>query len=887
MHRAPLTNVEAAVLRKPGMIRPDFPPHYLPRPRLVTQLDAAMHSPITLVSAAAGWGKTAILAEWAQSRPADDRPLWLTVTPDDASHLWTSLINCLVAAAGPAARGRRPAPAWAGPGEVAELIATAPSPVVLVLDDFCTVAVPEVVAGIEYLVRHLGRRLRLVLACRSDPPLPLHRWRVSGDLGEVRTDQLAFTVTETGDLLTGYGVVPGGAALAQLHALTEGWGAGLRLAARAMHGHPEPDRVIDALGTDDLVADYLTAEVLASLPPDARRLLVDASVAEQVTPGLAEAITGRGDAGRVLADLQRRGAFVRRLEGPEDWYRLHPLLCRVLYAELRRDDTQRVPRAHLRAAGWHTAHGLPGEALRHLLASQDWAGAVAVLDRHWPDLVVGTRRRGLRDVAALPPDEVHTEPRLALAFAAERLDAADPARLRRFLRIATDLETAGGEGGGPAAPMLAAFRLAEARLNGDLQRVLEISTELGSGPDATEESRALALIAGGTARLHLARYREAIAFLLDGLALARQAGLGHAQLAAGSQLALWYAAQGRLRAAARTGRETLALAGQLGLMHMADLGWVRLALAEAHFQWDRLDEARLLAEQALDHAYGDANMLICAAVMQARIRSAADDVAGAYELMLGARREAGGSAIGPPLRRVLTLVEAELCLARGDPVGARRRLMNWHEPEPLPAFALTVEAAIALAEGKSSAAAALVAPLVEGSDPEASVSVLVQAALIAAAAGQASGDRTRVGQGLDMALEAAEEEGFRRLFVAGGHPVRDLLSTVAPGMGVYRLVVADLVEPPPQPVAAPGPHRPDLFSRYRTARRSGPPVEPLTERELTVLRYLQGTLSNVEIAGLLFVSVNTVKTHVKNIYRKLNAGHRREAVRRARELRLL
>jgi LuxR family maltose regulon positive regulatory protein len=165
--------------------------------------------------------------------------------------------------------------------------------------------------------------------------------------------------------------------------------------------------------------------------------------------------------------------------------------------------------------------------------------------------------------------------------------------------------------------------------------------------------------------------------------------------------------------------------------------------------------------------------------------------------------------------------------------------------------------------------------------------LVVRAGLLTALAGRALGDRTRVVRGLDVALEIAEEEGFRRAFVAGGHPVRDLLSTVAPGMGVYRLVVADLAEPPAQPVPSTAPHRLDLSARYRPLRRSGPLVEPLTERELTVLRYLQGTLSNVEIAGLLSVSVNTVKTHVKNIYRKLNTGHRREAVRRARELRLL
>src|SRR5919201_3347803 len=199
MHRAPLTNVSTSVQPGPAVTRPEWPPNYFPRPRLVSQLDAAIHGPVTLVSAAAGWGKTVLLSAWARSRPPGRRPVWLTTGPDDVSHLWTTIIDAVDAAGLVDAARVASVTAWAGPGEVADILRTVPAPVVLVLDDFSNVAVPEVIAGIEYLVRTLGGRLRLVLACRSDPPLPLHRWRVNGDLGELRTDQLAFTGTETGE----------------------------------------------------------------------------------------------------------------------------------------------------------------------------------------------------------------------------------------------------------------------------------------------------------------------------------------------------------------------------------------------------------------------------------------------------------------------------------------------------------------------------------------------------------------------------------------------------------------------------------------------------------------------------------------------------------------
>jgi LuxR family maltose regulon positive regulatory protein len=832
-----------------------------------------------------------LLAAWAQARATTDNVCWVSTEVDDPATSWQRVLT----ACGD----------WqdAGTG-IGDDSTPWPDRLTVVWDNFDAVTDPQLLAQVERLVATVGHRIRIILGCRRDPPLSLHRWRVTGELRELRADQLAFTVSETADLLVTHGVGLSEPGIAELHALTEGWPAGLRLAALAMRGRPEPERVLADLGVHDAVADYLAREVLAGMAANVRQDLCDTSIMEQLDPSLFQALTGQSYGARLLADLDRSGGFVHRTEGTGGWYRVHPLLGRLLYAELRRMDPDRAPEIHRRAAGWLVAHGLPAEALRHLLAAGDWDAAVELLDRQWPNIVVGPRHRSLRDAVLSPPDAIQAWPKLALAFATERLDAGDPIGLRRYLHLASAMSTgeATGDltgetsGGGPAldrrptSPLVIGLQVAEARLAWDLPRVLDLAAYLlqpaaGNGAaDRSEQAYALGLIATGAAKLNLGELDEAAPALLDGFHLARRADMGHAQLTAGGHLAMLHATRGRLRAAVRTGQEMLDLADRLGLSHVTDLGWARLGLAEAYYQWNRLDEAQLLLEQAQDHAYADAAMLVTGLIMQARVLVAQGHLAEGYDRIQTARHEATAGRVVHPVRRVLSLVEAELRLAGGDPTGARQRLAGWEEDEPFGAWAAIVEASVLLAEGRPPAAAALVEPYLAGNGRNASRTWAVQAGILTALAGHATGDRARVVRGLDVALEGAEDEGFRRPFAAGGHTLRELITTVAPGMAVYRLVVGDLaaISDPAAPV-----NGGVLPPRNGRTRPAGSFVEPLTERELTVLRYLQGTLSNVEIASLLYVSVNTVKTHVKNIYRKLNADHRRDAVRRARELRLL
>jgi LuxR family maltose regulon positive regulatory protein len=842
---------------------PDLPPGYVLRDRVVTQLDAAVRAPLTLVTAPAGWGKTAALVAWARTvrgTTDGDQPVvrWLTAHSEHGADVPGRLLDAL---------------SESTPDKDADLIAAVDAldrPHIVIVDDVRRIDDERALAELEALVRHGMGQLHLVLACRVDPALPLYRWRVDGSLTEVRASDLSLTIDETARLLAAHDVVLPGAALYALHSTTEGWPAGVRLAALTMRGHPEPERVLDeGSAFSAAVADFLTGEVIDTLPANVQEILLDAAVTPRLNAGLVEAVTGRDDGARILAEIKAANAFVTRNAGPGGWYRFHPLFERTLHTELMRRAPDRVPELHQRAAVWHATYGLPAEAVHHALLAGDWKRAVEVLERHWPDIVGGVRYDRPHDLPPPAPGTDETDPRLALAFAADRLRCGDLDGARDFLRR-IDRHAPVAELG---RAMLAGFTSAEAWLSGDPRRTLAASSELQ--PGASDEVRALALLSEGEARLRLGELGSAGAPLHGALVLAQRAGMPQTQVCAASQLAVLESVRGRLRSAARLSRQALVTADRFGITDANDLGWVRMALASVYSEWDRIGEADRLLDEALDLAASDVDLLVSCATVRAKLRHASGRISAALEVLHTARRELGGSPLAPAVERGLALTEAELRIGGGDLGAARRLIATGGDPAVFPAWAACVDASAALVEGKSGAAATVAAPHATPS-ADASLTWTVHSAILTSLAGRALGDRNRVLRGLEVALDIAEEESFRRPFLVGGHPVRDLLANFAPLLPVYHPLAAELAAGTSPLVGATG----------RTSSE-GALVEPLTERELTVLRYLQGTMSNLEIASTLYVSVNTVKTHVKNIYRKLHAGRRREAVERARELRLL
>ncbi len=875
------------------LVPPHPPRRLVARPRLLDLLTAAVQRRLTLVAAPAGSGKTVLLTSWLAAGDVGVTPAWVSLDAGDdhPARFWSHVLTALrrSGALPPGSLlGELAAPASPG-GPFLVLLANGlaelHSPVVLVLDDFHEIGHPEVIAGVEFLVRHGWPQLRLVIASRSDPLLPLARLRVMEEVAEIRTAELAFTVPEAAELLAGHGVVLDPSQLVSLHARTEGWAVGLRLAALTLDGHPRPERLIaEFAGDDRTVADYLVGEVLARQTPQARDFLLRTSVPERLCGGLADALTGRDDGARMLEELRRMNAFVVPCGQRRSWYRYHQLFRELLRAELRRDAPEELRGLHLRAARWHAANGLVMDAVGHALAAQDWELAAGLLGEHWfGALVHGDVATLRRMLAGLPSGVLRGKPELGVATAVARLldteeldDADRYCRTveRRLRRLSSDRQRRG-------ETALAVGRLFQARLRGDRRRAVAAMRRLqeagahGPAPGEGEDQAVLAtaLAALGTVELWTGDADGAVGTLRRGLRVARRTGHERAELACLSQLALLEAGLGRLGGAWRVGRHAVELAERHGWSRTLDAIGGHLALAQVCHERADLDGAEDYLGRARQaaHTVPDRLAAVGIALVRAQVRLASGDPGGGCAALAGARE--GGSALPAFLERALKTAEARARVALGDAAGARALLKAAAGGRPPQAEQAVVLARLELDLGEPVLAAKAVAGCLDGSSPAFHLGSLLEAWLLDAIAAQALGDDDRAFRSMERALALADAEGFRQAFLRDRAAVHGLLGRQLDWGTAHVSLVTELI---------------DRLDRHEASGGTPPAlIEPLTERERVVLRYLPSVLSNIEIAAELYVSVNTVKTHVRSIYRKLDAGGRRDAVKRARLLHLL
>ncbi|MGA5122046.1 LuxR C-terminal-related transcriptional regulator [Streptomyces pseudogriseolus] len=851
---------------------PAPPDTFLRRQRLARHLDGALRTPLTLVNGCAGAGKTLLVADWVTGRP--ELPVaWLTTDADGqgAGMFWAYLLQALRTSGVPLppdiafpADANRVGDAL--PARLAALLSGRDRPVVLVLDEFDRVTAPEIAAQLEFLLRHAAPGLRLVLVTRTEPLLPLHRYRAAGEVTEIRDAELAFTPGEAARLLEAHGLRLSPAAVRGIVERTRGWAAGLRLCALAAEDAPDPELCLKEFEADrSAVADFLLAEVLKRQDAATQELLLRVSVLDRFGPRPANAVTGRADAEAVLARLHRSNAFVQHVG--HGVYRLHPLFAEILRAHLRMRRPGLEPELHRRAAVSFRAAGALPEALGHGAAAGDWEFTASALvdDLALGQFFTGPRAGTLAALFSRMGQRGGDGPAPELVRAAARLSRGDLAGGAVRLRRARQLTSRYDDVADTAAARMgcALLEALTARLTGAPRRaedaVREAEALSGLLPaeliDGHPEFFALLLDHLGSARLWAGDFAGARAALTRAAAT----GPGAAVTAlpredALARLALLDVLHGRPGRAERRAREALAETERSGLARPAASGVERLVLAAVAVEREELAQARALLDTAGEShpALRDPVLEAGRALITARLRLARGEPGAAWQAV-----EPGVPAdtVSPWARGETALVAAAVDLAEGRPQDAAALLPE--VPRDQPACAVGA-ARVLLAAGRPEAAVRLLDRAAV--DEHAGPAVTVRAALVRARAADRAGDTAAAGRLVTRAVREAHREGLRRPLTEAGAWIRPYLTS------------APRHRHPTQPRATTSPP---------------PPVEELSGRERDVLRRLARAMSTEEIAADLYVSVNTVKTHLKNAYRKLSVGRRNEAVRRARELDLL
>jgi LuxR family maltose regulon positive regulatory protein len=754
---------------------PGVPAWVVQRTRITDLLARGMrHCPLTVVTGPPGAGKTMALAMWAA---AESGPVaWISLDEyDNRPGVFWSYVVAALGRSGvtlprvlpTAGRGRAAEHLFLT--RLAEALDTPGPPVTLVLDDFHLMTQPRVLDGLEFVLRNTGPGLRLVICSRMDPLLPLHRYRLAGELAEVRASDLAFTVAETGLMLAQHGSPLSADSLEYLTQRTEGWAAGIRLAALSLRAHPDPDQFVKELTSEDnALTSYLMEEVLGTQPPEVQEILLSASILDHVSPDCAGELAGDSQAAEVLAALAHANAFVWPIGG--GWYRYHAMFAEVLRLKLRHKSPDRLPGLHRRAARWYQRNGHLPEAVRHAARAGDWqlaaamvVGALAVGQLTDP----GRGQSLAAEFAGMPRPETWDTAEPYLVHAALALATESPESGTAPLAAAEGI-LAGLPAGQQAAGRLAAalIRLAAARRTGDLAAAAQAAASaealahdlpydvLARHP----EVRAQVLSQRGAVEVWSGRFDEAARILRSGLTAAACRGGGERADCLG-HLALAEALRGRPGRAEELADEAMAAfascerrppAQQPNSAALLAIAWVRL-------ENDGLRDAAGLLKQ-----------------LNAALSVSPDKLHGAMACLMAAR---SGLAVGHA-------APASQYLARAR--------AGWLVPAWL-------ERRLSLVESQAAAAA---------------------------------------GGGQQMPVPV--QRGDLRLVPA------------APGQATAPLI-----------------------------------VEPLTEREQEVLRHVSRMLSTAEVASEMYISANTVKTHLKSIFRKLATGHRGEAVRRARQLELI
>ena len=876
---------------------------------------------MTVVSAPAGSGKTVLLRSWIGEAGVADRAAWVPVGRDerDPQRFWASVLGALRGTAPGAGLVRELTAApdldgWAVVERLLKDLAPLAEPVWLVVDDVHLLGPDQALRQLELLMMRAPDALRFVLCTRHDLRLGLHRLRLEGQLAEIRAGDLRFSVAEARELFAGAGVELADPAVLMLHERTEGWAAGLRLAALSLAGHPDPGRfAAEFSGSERTVAEYLLDEVLDRQPEDVRRLLLRTSVLERVSGPLADALAGGSGGERVLQELEVANAFVASLDAGRSWFRYHHLFADLLQLELRRAAPGEVTGLHQAAAQWFSEHGFPVEAIRHAQAARDWGLAARLLAGHWSGLHLGGQAATVHAIlAGFPAGAAAADAELAAVAAADELAQGSLEAAERYLEVAArGAASVPAARRGQAQVLLGIIRLLVARQRGNPPAVAEEARRLQAAAEAPEaapglgeELRALALISLGSAEYGAARIEDAAAHLEQGAVLARRVGRPYLEFTG-----LAYQAQVELERsfarAAERGRQAVELAERHGWTDEPAAGSAYIALAGALFCQGRPDEAEPWVQRAERTVMPEAEPAVGAGICFVRglLELARGRFTDALAACRAAERLSGHLAAPHGSAFVVTSTRAwrlHALVRLGAIDRAEQTLGGLRDEDRDRGETRVAEAVLRLAQDDPRAATAALAPVLDGSAPVAWPNWRVNVFVLEAIVRDALSDRAAAWRALERALDIAEPD--RMLFPFLLYRAPGLLERHARDCAKHAALVSEILtllpplEPGPEepaPDRYPGPKavlgsgKPPRGKEWPGGDRSPELIEPVSRSEMRVLRYLPTNLSAPEIARELSVSVTTVRTHISHLFAKLGAHRRTEAVARARDLGLL
>jgi LuxR family maltose regulon positive regulatory protein len=867
------------------------------------------------VSAPAGFGKTTLLTEWLAAAPGDGRSgAWLSLDQrdNDPALFWTYLVAALRTAApgvGASALSLLQSPQPPIEAVLATLLNdlhAISNDVLLVLDDYHVIDTRDVLEGTAFLLEHLPPQIHLVIASRADPAFPLARLRGRGELVEIRAADLRFTPEEAAGYLNDVmGLALTARDVAALQGRTEGWIAALQLAALSMQGRDDIAAFIAGFAGDDrYIVDYLAEEVLHRQPEHIQHFLLQTSILDRLSGPLCDAVTGQDGGKAKLAALERGNLFVVPLDDRRRWYRYHQLFADVLRAHLLDEQPNDVPVLHRRASAWYEQNGERSEAIRHALTAEDFERAADLVELAIPAMRRSRQEAALRAwIKVLPDEVVRVRPVLTVGFAGALVAGGELEGVEDQLRDAERwLDTTTGIRTGSQAPSaemvvvddeelprlrgtIELYRAALALARGDvLGTMRHAHRALDLSPEDDHLSRAAPAGLLGLAYWASGDLEAAHSAYADCMAGLRRAGHIPDTFGCAIALADIRLAQGRLGEAMRTYEQALRRAREQGGSALRGTADMYVGISELHRERNDLHAAtqNLLRSQELGEHTGLPQNSYRWRVAMARMREAEGDLAGALELLDEAERRYVSDFF--PNVRPIPALRARVWVAQG----ALGEALGWAHERGLSveddlsylrefehitlARMLLARYATDRTERSIQEATRLLERLLRAAEEGKRSGSVIEIMVLQALAHQVRGDVPAALASLQRALTLAEPEGYARIFVDEGPRMASLLRAVAKqGIAssyVRRLLAAVIKTEDRTPVEQ------DL-------------IEPLSERELDVLRLLGTDLDGPDIARELIVSLNTMRTHTKNIYAKLGVNNRRAAVRRAAELDLL